>query len=86
MIDEAWRLWPAGTRANAMLEQHKSFLAEHRHMVSEDGRSTEVVIVTQDLSQLASYPRSLVALRIALQKWISSARARVSASMCMKAL
>ncbi|QIB64058.1 hypothetical protein G3T16_00060 [Kineobactrum salinum] len=44
-----------------MLEQHKSFLAEHRHMVSEDGRSTEVVIVTQDLSQLASYPRSLVA-------------------------
>ena len=60
VIDEAWRLWPAGLKANQMAEAHKSFLAEHRHMVGADGYSTEIVLVTQDLSQIAAYPRSLV--------------------------
>lgn len=60
VLDECWRVWSAGTRANKLPEEHKSFLAEHRHMVGESGRSTEVVLVTQDLSQIASYPRSLV--------------------------
>ena len=60
VIDEAWRLWSAGLKANNMTEGHKSFLAEHRHMVGSDGNSTEIVFVTQDLAQIASYPRSLV--------------------------
>ena len=60
VIDEAWRLWSAGLKANNMSEAHKSFLAEHRHMVGSDGNSTEIVFVTQDLAQIASYPRSLV--------------------------
>ena len=60
VIDECWRVWSAGLKANNMSEKHKSFLAEHRHMVGLDGLSTEIVFVTQDLSQIASYPRSLV--------------------------
>lgn len=60
VIDEVWRLWPAGLKANNMIEGHKSFLAEHRHMVGSDGHSTEVVLVTQDLGQVASNPRALV--------------------------
>lgn len=60
VLDEAWRVWPAGMKANNINEAHKSFLAEHRHMVGEDGNSTEIVLVTQDLAQIASYPRSLV--------------------------
>jgi zona occludens toxin len=60
VIDECWRLWSAGLKANNMKESHKSFLAEHGHMVGADGYSTEVVLVTQDLAQVASYPRSLV--------------------------
>lgn len=60
IFDECWRLWPSGLKANAAQEGHKSFLAEHRHMVGEDGNSTEIVLVTQDLSQVASFARVLV--------------------------
>ena len=42
-------------------DQDKEFLAEHRHLVGEDGYSTEVYILVQDLSNLASFARNLVA-------------------------
>ena len=60
VFDEVWRLWPSGLKANNALESHKQFLAEHRHMVSDDGFSTEIVIVTQDLSQVAAFPKALI--------------------------
>ncbi len=60
VIDEVWRLWPAGLKANNMNELHSSFFAEHRHMVGEDGYSTEIIIVTQGLNQIASSIRGLV--------------------------
>lgn len=60
VFDEVWRLWPSGMRATAMVESHKSFLAEHRHMAGEDGRSTDIVLINQDLGNIASYPRSLI--------------------------
>jgi zona occludens toxin len=59
IIDEAWRFWPAGLKPNNMLEGHKSFFAEHRHMVGADGESTEIIIVTQDLSQICTTIRNL---------------------------
>lgn len=60
VLDEAWRLWPSGLKANNIAEQHKSFLAEHRHMVGDDGFSTEIYLVTQDLAQIAAFARQLV--------------------------
>ena len=60
VLDELWRLWAAGVKANNVLEQHKSFLAEHRHMVGEDGKSTEIFFVTQDLGQVSSFARALI--------------------------
>lgn len=60
VIDECWRLWPAGTSVNKFRVQDKAFLAEHRHQVGENGLSTEIVLVTQDLSQIANFARSLV--------------------------
>lgn len=60
VIDELWRLWPAGLNAKNVRQQDKSFLAEHRHLVGECGNSTEIIFVTQDLSQIASFARSLV--------------------------
>lgn len=60
VIDECWRLWPSGLKANNAQESHKSFLAEHRHMVGDDGRSTEIVLVTQDVAQLAAFVRQLI--------------------------
>jgi len=59
IIDECWRFWPSGLKANNMVEGHKSFFAEHRHMVGEDGFSTEIALVTQDLSQIAATVRNL---------------------------
>lgn len=68
IIDELWRLWPSGLKANQALEQHKSFLAEHRHMVGESGHSTEIIFVTQDLSQIASFSRALVETTYRVEK------------------
>lgn len=60
ILDECWRLWPSGLKANNAIEGHKSFLAEHRHLVGDDGHSTEIVLATQDLAQIASFARVLV--------------------------
>lgn len=60
VLDEAWRVYPAGVRADKMPESYKSFLAEHRHKVDENGNSNEIIFVTQDLSQLASFVRKLI--------------------------
>ncbi|PCI47124.1 MAG: hypothetical protein COA68_06480 [Oceanobacter sp.] len=60
VIDELWRLWPAGLNAKNVRDQDKAFLAEHRHLVGENGQSTEIIFVTQDLSQIANFARTLV--------------------------
>ncbi|HIL23613.1 MAG TPA: hypothetical protein EYG20_10050 [Alcanivorax sp.] len=60
VLDECWRVWPAGLKANNADENHQEFLTMHGHMVGDEGYTTEVVLVTQDLSQLASFVRALV--------------------------
>lgn len=60
VIDEVWRLWPAGTKVDRIPEAFKSFLAEHRHRVDKNGKSTQIVLVTQDLAQVAAFARQLV--------------------------
>lgn len=60
VLDELYKLWPAGLNAKNVRDEDKSFLAEHRHMVDESGHSTEIILVTQDLSQISSFARVLV--------------------------
>jgi len=60
ILDELWRRWPSGLKANNVPEADKALLAEHRHRVSKDGKSMRVVLVTQDLSQIASFARALI--------------------------
>lgn len=60
VLDELWRRWPAGLKANNALLSDKSLLAEHRHRVDEKGQSMRIVLVTQDLSQIAAWVRILV--------------------------
>lgn len=60
VLDELWRRWPAGLKANNALLTDKALLAEHRHRVDGQGRSMRIVLVTQDLSQVASWVRILV--------------------------
>jgi zona occludens toxin len=60
IFDEIWRIWPAGIKANEASHDHKTFLAEHRHLVGPDGKTTEIVLVTQDLAQISNFARQLV--------------------------
>lgn len=60
VIDEAWRYWSVGTKANKIPEMQKGFFTEHRHYVGEDGRTTEIVLVTQSLDQIANFVRELI--------------------------
>lgn len=60
IIDECWRLWPAGQKVHQVPEQFKKLLAEHRHMVDEHGNSMQIVLVTQDLAQIGAFARQLV--------------------------
>jgi zona occludens toxin len=60
VIDEVWRLWPMGLKADKIPQVFKSFLAEHRHKVDSQNRSMQIVLVTQDLSQIAAFARQLV--------------------------
>ncbi len=60
VIDEAWRYWASGVKASAISETEKSFFTEHGHYVGEDGRTTEIVLVTQSLDQIAAFIRNLI--------------------------
>ena len=60
IIDEAWRFWKSGMKSVNIPQVQKEFFTEHRHMVGEDGRTNEIVLVTQDLQQLCSFVRGLV--------------------------
>ena len=60
ILDEAWRLFPAGVRTDKVPEPFRSFFAEHRHRVNDLGDSTQIVLVTQDLGQISTFCRQLV--------------------------
>lgn len=60
VLDEAWRLFPSGQRADKVPEAFRSFFAEHRHRVGKSGDSTQIVVVTQDLGQVSTFCRQLV--------------------------
>lgn len=60
VLDEVWRLFPAGTKANQVPEPFRMLFAEHRHRVDAAGNSTQIVLVTQDLAQIGAFARQLV--------------------------
>ncbi len=60
VFDEVWRVWPSGQKVTQAPPGHREYFAEHRHQVDASGRSTEIVLITQDLAQLASWVRQLI--------------------------
>lgn len=59
IIDEAWRLFPAGQKSNNAPLPFKSLISEHRHRVGENGFALEIVTITQDIqSDLSAYVRA----------------------------
>lgn len=60
VLDEVWRRWPKGMNANSIPKRDKAFLAEHGHLVDDMGRTTRVILVTQDLDQLSNFCLTLI--------------------------
>jgi len=68
VLDELWRRWPNGMKTSAASVQDKALLAEHRHRVDGKGQSMRVVLVTQDLAQIASWVKLLVETTYRMRK------------------
>jgi len=60
VIDEAWRWFPSGIKANTVPVPEKQFFTEHRHYVGDDGFTCEIVLVTQNLNQVAMFVKALI--------------------------
>ena len=60
VLDEVWRIWPAGQKTDKVPEAFKSLLAEHRHMVNGAGDSVSITLIVQDLANIGSFARRLV--------------------------
>ena len=60
ILDEVWRLFPAGLKSNKVPEPFRTVFAEHRHRVDAAGRAMDIVLVTQDLAQISAFARQLV--------------------------
>lgn len=63
VIDEVWRYWPAGTKANEVPKEELKFFKEHRHRVGEDNLATEILIIDQDpQTGVPAFLRALIEL------------------------
>lgn len=60
VVDECYKLFPAGIAVAKVPDAFKQILAEHRHRVNSRGDAMQVVFVCQDLAQIAAFARQLV--------------------------
>lgn len=60
VIDECWNRWPSGQRVAKAAKNDLHWLKEHRHRVDSNGNAMQVVLATQDPSDLASWVRKLI--------------------------
>ena len=61
VIDEFQNLYASGTQASKLPEQHKEFFTQFSHMVGENGKTTELVVISQDLGNICNFVRQLIA-------------------------
>jgi len=59
VLDECQLLWPSGLKQTTANPKHIEFLTKHRHLVA-NGRSTEIILLTQRLSLIANFARAVV--------------------------
>lgn len=63
VIDEVWRYWPAGIKANEVPKAELKFFKEHRHRVGADNLASEICIIDQDpKTGVPAFLRSLIEL------------------------
>lgn len=68
LIDETWRYWKAGLKANNMSDSMQEFFTMHGHKVGENGMTQEIVFLTQDNKQIAAFVRDLIEETFICQK------------------
>ncbi len=68
VLDELWRIWPAGLKAKDLPEEQLAFIKEHRHNIDDTGREPDIILVTQDLSDIAVSIRNMVETTIICTK------------------
>lgn len=60
LIDEVWRIWK-GDKASDVHENHKSFIAEHRHFTHIDtGASCDIVVINQSVTNLPRFVKDRI--------------------------
>lgn len=60
IIDEAGKLFPAGWAISKAPTSLLTFFTEHRHVVSSDGKASEIFLLAQDVSQVAKWIKDMV--------------------------
>ncbi|GJN44776.1 zonular occludens toxin domain-containing protein [Pseudomonas tohonis] len=68
IIDECWRRWPSGQKISQAPMGDLEFLKEHRHRVDKEGNAMQVVLATQDRSDIAAWVRKLIAHSFEMSK------------------
>jgi len=71
IFDEFLRYFPAGMKAHTVKPELIEFFSMHRHSVGTDGRSMDIAIVCQNLSQVASFIRDLVETTYRFEKLVA---------------
>lgn len=70
ILDELWRIWPSGLKADAIPKNQMSFIKEHRHHIDELGREPDIVLVTQDLADIAASIRNMIEITLICCKMV----------------
>jgi zona occludens toxin len=60
VLDELWRVWPSGLKANEIPVFQLAFIKEHRHRTDEAGRWQDIILVSQMLADVATSVREMV--------------------------
>lgn len=77
VLDEMSMLMPAGVKQNQIPDKVKAFFSMHRH-ISGHGFSTEIIVVSQDSSQLNVYVKTMIERSYRIEKTMIGKRAVVN--------
>lgn len=68
VLDELWRIWPSGVKTANIPKEQLAFIKEHRHNIDSSGIEPDIVLVTQDLADIASAIRTMIETTIVCTK------------------
>ncbi|EGI6779767.1 zonular occludens toxin family protein [Escherichia coli] len=69
VVDESWRIWDSD---KSICENHRSFIAEHRHFTNiETGVCCDLVVINQEVSSLPRFIKARLDTTFRMQKHIA---------------